>query len=476
MKQTTLIPVVKEVLDDINTPVSAYLKLDQPNSFLLESVIGGDSVARYSFIGLDPICTFLAEDDTITVTRGDVVEKLTGNPVDILESMVASFNLKDSDELPPFVGGAVGFFSWEVIGAVESIKFAQKTGVDFPKSQFIFPRSVLVFDHAERKVIVVSLAEPGEEQDAAHRIDEIKNMLMKPMQFPIFDKYDLSDVDVFQGVESNYEKEDFISHVEKVKQNIYEGDVFQLVLSQKFSLKSDSHPFDVYRKLRSINPSPYMYYFNFGDYQIVGSSPEILSRCQNGRATLRPIAGTRLRTGGDETALIEDLKSDEKEKAEHIMLVDLGRNDLGRVCEYNSVETSDLMTVEKYSHVLHMVSNVEGTLKEGCNAFDLFRATFPAGTLSGAPKVRAIEIIESMEPERRGPYGGALGYFDFRGNMDLCIIIRTLMHRDGLFQIQAGAGIVADSDPEKEYQESRNKARGMLAACYKRKSVLSTDD
>ena len=476
IKTTELVPVYKEIMGDLNTPVSALLKLDQPNCFLLESVTGGENVARYSFLGFDPFCTFISRNGVSEYIIGDQVVKSEENPIDILEQLTQSYDVEENEELPPFIGGAVGYFSWEIYEYIENVRFKEKNGTPFPLAHFMFPRCMMIFDHAMRKIILVVLSEKDKVQDAYEQIDDIKSMLMKPYPYPIFDLYKNSADDIFSAVKSNSEKSQYMSDVERVKKHIYEGDVFQLVLSQKFSIEAQKKPFDVYRSLRGLNPSPYMFYFNFDEYHIVGSSPEILTRLEGRKATVRPIAGTRPRIRGVEQELVRDLMSDAKECAEHIMLVDLWRNDLGRVCQYDSVFTTDLMDVEYYSHVLHMVSNVEGELLPDKTAFDLFKATFPAGTLSGAPKVKAVKIIEELEVDKRGPYGGALGYFDFRGNMDLCIVIRTILCDGDQFYIQAGAGIVADSDPEKEYLECRNKAKGMLEACYKRKMQYAVDD
>ncbi|MDA1353080.1 MAG: chorismate-binding protein [bacterium] len=466
-EKTEFIPVYEEILGDLNTPVSAFIKLGATNSFLLESVTGGENVARYSYIGLDPFFVVKHENGTTTAEQNGKSMDLGEDPISALERLVGQFSVKDDAALPPFVGGAVGYFSWEAIGFIEKIKFENPGGSDYPLAHFLFPKSLMVFDHAQSKIMILVLAVPGEETQAKDRIQALRSTLLKPIHEDYFNLGFPKTRDVYEKARSNTEKTDYMSAVERVKQHIYDGDVFQLVLSQKFHCESDKKPFDVYRLLRSINPSPYMYYFNFPNYQIIGSSPEILSSLQNGTAVVRPIAGTRPmpELESEKHAMIQDLLADEKERSEHIMLVDLGRNDLGRVCDYATIEANELMVVEEYSHVMHIVSHVTGKLRSDKNAFDVFRATFPAGTLSGAPKVRAIEIIEELEPSARGPYGGALGYFDFRGNMDLCIIIRTILANENGFTVQAGAGIVADSDPESEYFESQNKARGMLLAC-----------
>lgn len=460
-----LIPIYKELLGDLDTPVSIYLKLNQKNSFLLESVAGGETVARYSFIGLDPFCIFKHDGINGEIHYDNKIIPISENPIDTLENLITQYEIDEKYDLPSFFGGAVGFFSWETIRYIEKIPLLNKPKKGFPLAHFLFPRVLIAFDHAKRKIILSVFAEEGKEQAATDILNAIEMQIKAPIHLKWLELNEHQNKNPFSNLKSNYEPSDFYRQVEAVKQHIYEGDIFQLVLSQNFKCASEQNPFDVYRKLRLINPSPYMYYFNFPDYQIIGSSPEILVKLTDRKAQLRPIAGTRPRSFLNENAIIAELKADEKEKAEHIMLVDLGRNDLGRVCDYHSIQTSELMNIEKYSHVMHMVTHIEGHLKPDKTAFDLFKATFPAGTVSGAPKIRAIEIIEKLEPCERGPYAGALGYFDFRGNMDLCIIIRTILAKANEFMIQAGAGIVADSIPEIEYQETQNKARAMIEAC-----------
>jgi len=464
-KTIKLIPKFKQLIGDTITPVTAYLALRDTDTFLLESVVGGDQVARFSVIGLDPFCTFKSHHGKHVVTREGRSETIKGNPISILEDLVYSYDVEGKDQFSFFMGGAVGFFSWESIGCIENISFSNKDILDVPFIHYLFPRTFVIFDHAQRLCHLITLAEKNQEKEAAQRLEEVEKKLQAITPSKWIEQNDFSDTDLFEAVQSNYQKESFLSDVERVKQHIVEGDVFQLVLSQRFSIESKKDPFDVYRHLRVLNPSPYMFFFEFEDYSMVGSSPEILSRVENKSVFVRPIAGTRPRIKGQEQALMDELFKDEKEKAEHIMLVDLGRNDLGRVCDYHSIQVKDLMTIEMYSHVMHMVTQVEGQLKDGKTAFDVFKATFPAGTLSGAPKIRAVELIESIEFDKRGPYGGALGYFDFSGNMDLCIIIRTIIAAKGQLTIQAGAGIVADSDPLSEFEETKIKAKGMIEAC-----------
>lgn len=459
----SLTPVYKELLGDLETPVSVYMKLNRSDSFLLESVTGGEQVARYSFIGFDPFCVFAASGDQVKIQYRDKQVISTANPIDALQSVLEEYELVAFQNLPPFLGGAVGYFSWEVMRHIESLETGHDS--DYPMAHYLFPQSLVIFDHALRKLILVVLAEPGQTEAAQAKLEALELCLRQPLAADPISIPAVEGRDIFDGVKSTFSKDEFIRAVESAKHAIFEGDVFQLVLSQQFSLSSPKRPFDVYRTLRYINPSPYMYYFDFDTYQVIGSSPEILACLEGRKAFLRPIAGTRPRIKDQEDAMVQSLLADEKERAEHIMLVDLARNDLGRVCDYESVVVSGLMHVEKYSHVMHMVSDVEGVLQEGKTAFDLFKASFPAGTVSGAPKIRAMQIISELEPQARGPYAGALGYFDFRGNMDLCIIIRTILSKNGQYFIQAGAGIVADSVPESEYEETRNKAKGVVLAC-----------
>jgi len=473
MKTGHFNPIYRELIADLDTPASLYLKLEQKDSFLLESISGGEQVARYSFIGFDPICELIHDGSECSIsfpgTTGTLkLESTANSAIDALEQLMTQFKVDKIPQFDHLVGGAVGFFSWETITEIEDIEKSSGPATPFPQAHFIFPRFTIAFDHAHRKLILIGLAET-DDRDALAKVnatlDDIEAKIATPLSQSSLTKLEKSD-DFFDKVSSNFSKDEFTKAVETAKEHIYEGDVFQLVLSQKFKVQSKKSPFDVYRALRSINPSPYMYFMNFADYTIIGSSPELLVSLENNRVMVKPIAGTRKRDDANEEAVINDLQRDEKECAEHIMLVDLGRNDIGRVCDYDSVETSNLMAIEKYSHVVHMVSDVTGDLKKGKTAFDVLKATFPAGTLSGAPKVKAMEIINKLEPEQRGPYGGALGYFDFNGNMDLCIIIRTICAKGDTFYIQAGAGVVADSDPEKEYEETQNKARGVIKACF----------
>lgn len=450
----------RTVSGDFDTPVSAYLKLAPTPGFLFESVVGGESVARYSIIGLRPLVGYTAQSDGVAINRDGVTEFISGNPISVIQS---DFMRYVPTETLPFPSGLFGFFSWEIIANIEKIICRDKPGLGLPLGQFFIPGTMVVFDHAKRVIVLVAITRDGS-GDA--EIDRVLAMLRAPSQAsarPVLQPVG----DVFDHVTASVSQAAYTDMVRRAGHHIHEGDVFQLVLSLRFEIESQKLPFDAYRDLRLINPSPYMFFFDFGEYQMVGSSPEILVKLANGVANLRPIAGTRPRDPernvDREAAVVAELLSDDKEVAEHVMLVDLGRNDLGRVCK--KVAVTEMMEIEKYSHVMHIVSHVEGDICDGLTAFDLFKATFPAGTVSGAPKVRAMELIDEMEPTSRGIYSGAVGYIDFNGDMDVCIAIRTAVATNGHFYVQAGAGLVADSDPETEYRECQNKARGVITAC-----------
>ena len=464
-----LIPVYKEILADTYTPVTAFLKLGGSPSFLLESVEGGEKWARYSFLGSRPAKVIKGRGNTLEVIEGQRSSQVfeTDNPIDWIKKEISAYRPVEVKGLPRFFGGLVGYIGYDMVRFFEPITQRDKKGLGLPDFFFMLTDTMLIFDSFEQKIKVVSNAHVNTKnvdevyREAEEKIDEIIARLRAPLIMG--DSGPLNSAREFQ---SNMPKEEFLAGVEKSKEYVMAGDVVQVVLSQRFERNSSGEPFNIYRALRVINPSPYMYYLDTGEAKIVGSSPEILVRVENGKIVLRPIAGTRKR-GATETldkALEAELKDDPKEVAEHIMLVDLGRNDVGRVARTGSVKVTELMAVERYSHVMHLVSNVEGDLKQGLDAFDVLAACFPAGTVSGAPKVRAMEIIEEIEPDRRGPYAGSVGYLSYSGNMDTCITIRTLIIKDGKVYVQAGAGIVADSDPEKEYTETLNKAKGMMKA------------
>lgn len=470
-KEGNLIPVYKEIPADLETPVSAYLKTQSEHSFLLESVEGGENLARYSFIGHNPHIIFKAKGEKISIQDGDNISECSGDPITKLKEIMSQFNPIVIPELPRFHGGAVGYFSYDSIRYIEDIPNSNADKLKTPDVFFVIADTILAFDHVKHKIIIISNAIVKDDvelsyNNAVSNINSFLEQLNKPLDPELF-QLNTEINGSKDDYASNFTLEQFSQIVNKAKKYIYDGDIFQVVLSQRFSKKTKLAPFEIYRKLRMINPSPYMFYLNFGKTKLIGSSPEILVRLEGEKATLRPIAGTRPRgkTVEEDRELEKDLLADEKEKSEHIMLVDLGRNDLGRCCKYSTVKTTDLMTIERYSHVMHIVSNVEGTIKDNLGGLDLYKSCFPAGTLSGAPKVRAMEIIDELENVQRGPYGGAIGYFDFAGNMDTGIIIRTILMQDDTVHIQAGAGIVADSNPEMEYQETINKAKALLSIC-----------
>ncbi|MDI6801244.1 MAG: anthranilate synthase component I [Thermodesulfovibrionales bacterium] len=480
--QGNLIPVYKEVIGDVETPVSAFLKLDKKPSFLLESVVGGEKWARYSFIGIDPSMIITSHGrETSIKQNGTVLNIETNDPLVVVKDILSRFRPVNVHGLPRFSGGFVGYLGYDVVKFFERVPDIEKSGLDMPDIFLMLTDTLLIFDNLKQTIKVVCNVHTDERdlrqayKEAADKIDKIIDKLRqgtvsssqkekKAGYLPV--AYNPSSYTLTGEFPSNFTKDEFINAVIKTKEYIKAGDIFQLVLSQRFERGTEISAFDIYRALRIINPSPYMYFLDAGDAQLVGSSPEILVRLEGDKITLRPIAGTRKRgeTEEEDNALEKDLGKDPKEIAEHIMLVDLGRNDVGRVAETGSVMATELMNVERYSHVMHLVSNVEGKLKKGLDAFDVFRASFPAGTVSGAPKVRAMEIIEELEPTKRGPYAGAVGYFGYSGNMDTCITIRTLIIKDNKVYVQAGAGIVADSMPEKEYMETVNKAMGMFKA------------
>ncbi len=463
-EEGNLIPIYREVFVDTETPVSAYLKIGGRMSFLLESVEGGEKWGRYSFIGIHPRVVFRSKGRVVEIEERGRLERREGDPLDLLRDLLKGFKPVEVEGLPRFYGGAVGYLGYDMVRFFERLPEIAKRDIDTYDSFFIIPDTLLIFDNLNHKAKIVSNAYGGDREayrEAEERIEEVIRRLEGPLR-PRERKVREGEL----RFKSNMERERFLKAVERAKGYIEEGDVVQVVLSQRFETDLQVDPFDIYRALRVINPSPYMFFLNLDDMYLIGSSPEILVRLEGRNIVTRPIAGTRPR-GRDEEEdrrLEEELLNDPKEIAEHIMLVDLGRNDLGRVAEIGTVTVDELMTVERYSHVMHIVSNVRGILKEGEDAFSVLRACFPAGTLTGAPKVRAMEIIEELEPCRRGVYGGSVGYFGFSGNMDMCITIRTLLVKGGKVYIQAGAGIVADSIPEREYEETVNKAKGMLKA------------
>lgn len=488
------VPVYQERVADLETPVSAWYKVcaSEPYSFLLESVEGGENLGRYSFIGCDPTWVLQAKGDRTTQTyRDGSVETFHGNPFEILEQCLAPIHPVQLPQLPPGIGGLFGFWGYELIEWIEPrVPVYPASEEDLPDGVWMQVDNLIVFDQVKRKIWAIAYADlRGEQVDlqqayqaACDRVTKlaVKLQLPLPVEAQPLEWRSANtlarDALPELAYRSNTPKDQFCANVDKAKEYIRAGDIFQVVLSQRLSTPYQGHPFNLYRSLRLINPSPYMAYYNFGDWQIIGSSPEIMVKAERSSqgglsAIVRPIAGTRRRgvTVAEDEALAKELLDDPKEVAEHIMLVDLGRNDLGRVCRKGSVTVDELMVIERYSHVMHIVSNVVGELESGNNAWDLLQATFPAGTVSGAPKIRAMEIIHELEPERRGVYSGVYGYYDFEGQLNSAIAIRTMVVRpqgsDRHFvAVQAGAGLVADSVPETEYEETLNKARGLLEA------------
>ncbi len=485
-KKGNLVPVYREVFADTITPVSAFLRLGERPSYLLESVVGGEKWARYSFLGLSPKTMIRAWGDRMEISGqgGDVRTFEASDPLEKVREFLGAFRpaLPEGSTLPRFYGGFVGYLGYDMVRFMEELPGKGRPGLDMPDLFLMLTGAILIFDNLRQKVKIVvnvHLPEDGSPEEAyegaVKKIDSIASRLVsgKPAGDMVRMEGDLglSGAAGAGGAQASFvssfgAREEFMHAVDQAKQYVMAGDVVQVVLSQRFQKATPAHPFSVYRALRAINPSPYMYYIDTGDAHIVGSSPEILVRLEEDRVTLRPIAGTRKRgkTPEEDQALEKELLADRKEIAEHIMLVDLGRNDVGRVSETGTVKVPELMVVERYSHVMHIVSNVEGRLREGLGPFDVLRACFPAGTVSGAPKVRAMEIIDELEPVKRGPYAGAVGYLGYSGNMDTCITIRTLIMKEGMVYVQAGAGIVADSVPEFEYAETVNKAKAMMEA------------
>jgi anthranilate synthase component 1 len=466
-----IIPVCCEVLADRLTPVSAFERIagNEP-SFLLESVEGGERLARYSFLGSGPDMMLRVRGNVMRRTHDgktdDVSLPAGTNPLAVVEEELKRRAWLDVPNLPRFAGGAVGYLSYDLVRRFERLPENSPDVLGLDDLAFMVTRTVLAFDHVRHRILILCNAVVRDDPDAAYedavgRIEAIVQKLRAPFAVP-----ETVRGAPYGPMTQSVARSEFEDMVRRCKEYIYAGDAFQVVPSVRFSMPVSCRPLEMYRALRSINPSPYMYYLDFGDMQIVGSSPEILATVDHRRVTVRPIAGTR-RRGADEAAdaaLAQELLADPKERAEHIMLVDLGRNDVGRVAKYGTVVVEDLMSIERYSHVMHIVTNVSGELRDDLSAADAVQACFPAGTLTGAPKVRAMEIIEELEPSRRGLYGGAVGYFSFRGDADFAIAIRTMLIKDGVAHIQAGAGVVADSVPSLEYEECVNKAGAMVAA------------
>ena len=469
--------VSAEVSSDLETPISAFMKLRGRGAcFLLESAESDEMWGRYSFLGFDPGSVASLEDGKLTVSSGaGAASEVPGDPIRAVFDMVGAVRAYIPDFLRsmPFAGGAVGYFGYDTLPYLEKVKLSGNPA-GFPEMMFMFPRRLVMFDHLRSRMTLCALVEVGAAagvrkrayDEAARKIGEMAASLEKRIPFGSGLDLNGSRGDDYLGVESNVDRSRYEDMVARAREYILAGDAFQVVVSQRFSLPFEGNALTVYRHLRAENPSPYMFYLELPGLTLVGSSPELMVTNRGGRAVIRPIAGTRPR-GKDALAdslLAAELKEDTKEKAEHVMLVDLARNDLGRVCRPRSVKVVSLMEVEKYSHVMHMVSEVEGSLKDGCSNYELLKASFPAGTVIGAPKVRASEIISELEPDRRGAYAGAIGYVSYSGDMDTCIAIRTVAIRDGIASVQAGGGIVADSRPSNEYEESRDKARAVIRA------------
>jgi anthranilate synthase component 1 len=481
------VPVYRRLLSDTLTPVTAFRLLDDGGpACLFESVIGGEKVGRYSFLAAEPIRRFAAKREQIEVTEWPSGESTQSEAVDPLDSFRSHFHYRVArlDDLPPFVGGAIGYAGYDVVRYVENLPDAPEDDRDLPDLDFAFYHTLCVFDHVEKTITIVSLADCRHVSTAAaadavygkaaHRVDATiaklsasatRDVAHNPTEWNPDQWRAQSEANPLEVI-SNFSRESFEKAVLQCVEYIRAGDIFQVVPSQRLSVRTDVDPFEIYRSLRVVNPSPFMFYVRTPDCELVGCSPEIMCRVADQVVTVRPLAGTRRRGQSvkEDKALEQELLADPKERAEHVMLVDLGRNDVGRVAKFGTIDLTEVMVVERYSHVMHISSEVQGNLRDGLDAFDALKACLPAGTVSGAPKVRAMEIIDSIEPHRRGPYGGAVGYVDYRGNMDTCIALRTMVVKDNIVHVQAGCGVVADSDPSAEYEETLNKARALIAA------------
>ncbi|AWB45007.1 anthranilate synthase component I [Paenibacillus sp. CAA11] len=476
-KDYNLIPIARPIMADMETPIRVFQRFAaKQRAFLLESVEGGVQWARYSFIGTDPFLLISAKNGRVVLEQGGEERQLGGNPIEELKAVLRQYRSPKVPELPPFTGGAIGYFGYDLLQYYEKLPAHALDDLQMDDIKFMFCDQVIVFDHVKQRILLVSNVHiaPGatdEEIRAAYdaavsRLNHAAGMLAEEHSGEPFSAL-VFPTDVELGpIASNLTKQQYMANVDQAKEYIRSGDIFQVVLSQRFHIETEVSPLQVYRVLRTMNPSPYMYYLKMDDEVIVGTSPEALVKVENGRIETRPIAGTRPRgaTEEEDRRLEEELLQDEKERAEHLMLVDLGRNDLGRVAEFGTVKCEQFMEIERYSHVMHIVSAVAGRLRQDKDFFDAFLSCLPAGTVSGAPKLRAMQIIAELEQEARGPYAGAIGYLGFSGNMDSCITIRTILFKQGKAYVQAGAGIVWDSEPEKEYEETVNKAKALLKA------------
>ncbi len=477
-KRGNLIPVYRELVADIDTPVSAYLKLSgvgNGHSFLLESVAGNENVARYSYLGCSPYQTLASRGSEVILTTGgseETIELRDGqDPLHVIKDLMSRYEFVPPETPARFHGGAVGYLSYDMVRFFEEVPDENPDDLDLPECQFMFTDTLVIFDHVMNRMGIVANAHvTGDPQaaywEAVERIDRLVEALELPLPEQRRRQYPPRIPDDPSALKSTMTRGQHREAVLKAKEYIGAGDVIQVVISHRLSAELPVAPFDLYRALRAINPSPYMYYLSFGDTKVIGASPELLVREERGAVVTRPIAGTRRRGANEaeDRALAEELLADEKERAEHIMLVDLHRNDIGRVCRPGTVGVDQFMDVEQYSHVMHSVSKVIGELADGDDQYDALRSLFPAGTVSGAPKIRAMESIEELEPVRRGPYAGIIGYFGFSGSMDTCITLRTIIGRNGTYYFQAGGGIVADSDPDKEYEETLLKIGALLDA------------
>jgi anthranilate synthase component 1 len=469
----TLVPVVKSVSADLLTPVSAFLAIAEreANAILLESVERGEQIGRYTFLGARPYMKLEARGSEVAIERGRSRTRRTGNIFAVLKELLREHRCATVPGLPPFTGGAVGYFAYDAVRQLETIGNHAKDDLQVPDCALMFFDRLLAFDHLRHQIHIMATADVSREtpkkayERAADDIERLEKKLASPLKPEYWQLNSRKSMGKLQ-VHAQITRQKFQSNVEQAKEYIAAGDIFQVVLSQRLDFVPEVDAFHLYRALRMVNPSPYLYFLKFGDMHVLGSSPEMLVRVTGRKLEYRPIAGThpRGRDEAEDQRLEQQMTHDEKERAEHVMLVDLGRNDLGRVSEYGSVKVRDLMYVERYSHVMHLVSALEGKLREDLDALDAFAACFPAGTLSGAPKVRAMQVIEELEPSRRGVYGGSVLYADFAGNLDSCIAIRTMVLKGKKAYLQAGAGIVADSDPAKEFQESLNKAQAVIKA------------
>ena len=476
-QQATLIPVTKSISADLQTPVSAFLAVAgrERRAFLLESVEGGEKIGRYTFLGARPYMVVMARERQISMQRGRECREFTGSIFEVLRGLLGEYRPAQVEGVPPFTSGAVGFFAYDVVRQLEKLPSIAQADTHVPDCVMMFFDRLLAFDHLRHQIHVIAAADVTRERPRAaydralREIAALEKRLAAGARPP---KVRSSGERL--KITAVTTRQHFLESVRRAKEYIAAGDVFQVVLSQRFDFQPEAAPFDIYRALRTVNPSPYLYFLRMDHTHILGSSPEMLVRVNGRRLEYRPIAGTRPRGANDaeDKRLEDELRSDEKERAEHVMLVDLGRNDVGRVSEYGSVKVRDLMYVERYSHVMHLVSAIEGCLRPELSALDAFAACFPAGTLSGAPKVRAMEIIEELEPVRRGVYGGSVLYADFAGNLDSCIAIRTMVMDNDRASVQAGAGIVADSDPVREHEECVNKAKAVLRAVEMARSGL----